>query len=212
MKENLFVPSSPEQAEQVIAELGALLLRNGNKPLTYPHNSVPQCIRDRHIIPDFELQLPANAGGINPYVTVDAEGTRLNPLAGLGVSQELSTPYIQSLSEVSYSVTRSQNRATGRGELQLQVETTFDTQSLADLVDDESGENEVNQALRDIDAFRRKMAENPLAVERELENILSSPTVGDLVLSDDQKQRMHPAPVPYQEADILIGFIASIRS
>lgn len=211
MHEQLIVPSSPEQAQRIMRELGALLLREPGeiKPDSFgftvfpdvPRALLPSCVLNRHVIPDFDLQVPSyNSQSISPYHEPEAAGTDIEPMAGIGIGQEVSTPYVDSLSSVNYRVIRHTNVLTEATELNLQVATTFDAVE----------HNPEDHPLRDSQDFMRTMAENPFAAEREMDALLSPDTIGDMAVNAEQKHLLEPAAVPYQEAEELIKFISNL--
>ncbi len=215
MSESLFIPSSPNQAQQVIAQLDALMQREPGMPDNFgsvypgiPSASMPAFITSRYITAPFDLQRPASQeDAVNPFIDSEGRGDFYSPLAGIALSREFTALHTESLTEVLYRVVREKNRQTNQPELQLTVATTFDTHSL---VGHESPENQVNQPLRDAQEFRHKMEQDPFAAQQEVENLLNTPSLNELVLTPEQQRLQDPVRVSYQEADLLIGFIKNL--
>lgn len=215
MHEELFIPSSPDQAQQVIAQLEALMLRELGKPDIFgdkwpdiPSSSMPKFITDRYLVLPFELQAPASeTDSVNPFILPNDEVDYSGVLAGVGFGREYSALHAQSLTEVMYCVVQKRDRVTEKNELGLTVATSIDVRSFSQ---SDSPENQCNQPLRDANELRQKMLDNPFAAREEIEAVLNTPSVTDLMLTDEQKKLQYPANVSYQEADLLINFISGL--
>ncbi len=212
MNERLFVSSSPSQARQAIEEIKALELRELGEPGVFgpvlpgiPQSSMPEFITRRYVIVPFELQEPElDIDKISLGANEDARGDFCWPLASVSFSRTFSALHVQSMTQATYCVVREKNEATEQDELQLRVNTSLDTASLSR---HESPENLVNQPLRDPDEMRRKMLENPLAAQDEIERLLNTPSIADLMLTDEQKRLLDTSAVGYREAELLINFM-----
>lgn len=206
----LIVPSSPTQAQRLLQEIEAAQLREPSASALFspetpgiPVSSMPRFITDRFITYSFEHQMPADSGDMaNFFVNPEAEGTFFDPLGAVSFTRERSALHVDSIADVAYSVFMRD------GEHALTVISGFDTLSHNET---SSVENYSNMPLVNPEDFLRQASEDPVAAERELTNRLLTPSVGDLVLSEEQKKMREPAEVSFEEADLLIAFVRSLH-
>jgi hypothetical protein len=213
MNEYLVVPSSSNQANQVLAEIEALLLRESGTPDVFgskmpdiPQGTMPKFIIDRLITPSFEGQVPASdAFGVEAYTSqgLDARGTVYDPLASVSFSREYNALYTNALAGTTYNVIR-----TSQGETGLKVASDFD---VASHIQGESQENAINTDLLLPQDFLDKQERDPFAAQRELENHLNTPSITDLILTEEQKAMLEPVDVSFGEADLLISFLHNLH-